>query len=566
MISSINNTAVRVSAVEAKLPDYIVIDLQGMEELLRVAGEEAALAGEVMQSEDLSDFNQKVAEKLQALTPRMMHWGNDFWILDLSACSSYWRARAKAARCDVLELVRSLLKEMFGNIVRAALADHPWPALLLAHQMRGRKLNGLVLSKGPFGESLMREMSWDIFWLTSDALAEHYEASGRKKFQSSAYRRQREQMKRATKRLGMRTPWQMRDITPDAIRRRFGATIKDIWDWTFFGAGSSGKKDETNNMMTSLFASRSEESNIFHWGFPWQGFVLESLPRVIRHLEVPLCEWSHIEAVLREDLDRLCGLSSWLAGERVVSLEWRIISCDLTHHIVPILFRHPHSLHPEKGNHKTALLQALYSFENNMPRQDQGYEELFHGYEAPAVPICGWELIIKERLTIPPQSTGLFGEMITADWNGKDGAIDFAFMRMENRLTISLDSYDLLADWTPEDSFVNAGTANSRQDVVIMNTGENAACRRSMLAIAKKRPLYMFREPKIFDNQGASSLREFCERTMGKWWSSARTLVGASKSSSSMQRDYYKITDKDQRRLWVFRDISGHWFLHGIYG
>ena len=180
--------------------------------------------------------------------------------------------------------------------------------------------------------------------------------------------------------------------------------------------------------------------------------------------------------------------------------------------------------------------------------------------------MCGWELVIKERLTIPPQSTGLFGELITADWNGKEGANDFAFMRMENRLTISLDSYDLLADWTPEDSFVNAGTANSRQDVVIMNTGENAASRRSMLALARKRPLYMFREPQLFDNAGASSLREFCERTMGKWWSSARTMIGASKNSSSMQRDYYKLTDKDQRRLWVFRDISGHWFLHGIYG
>ena len=65
MISSINNTALRASSVEAKLPDYIVIDLQGMEDLLRIAKEEAELAGGVTQSEDLSDFKQKVAEKLQ---------------------------------------------------------------------------------------------------------------------------------------------------------------------------------------------------------------------------------------------------------------------------------------------------------------------------------------------------------------------------------------------------------------------------------------------------------------------------------------------------------------------
>jgi hypothetical protein len=368
------------------------------------------------------------------------------------------------------------------------------------------------------------------------------------------------------KRLGMRTPWQMRDVAPDAIRRRFGATIRDIWSWTFSGAISGGKKDDAHNMMTPLFATRPEESQMFDSGFPWHGFVLESQPRIIRHLEVPLCEWSHIEAVLREDLDRLCGLSSWLAGERVVSLEWRLIIRDMTHHIVPILFRHPHSLHPEKGCHKTALLQALYSFEGNMPRQDQGYEELFHGYEAPVMPICGWELVIKERMTIPPQSTGLFGDLVTADWTGKQGADDFAVMRMENRLAISLESYELLADWTPEDSFASAGAANSRAGAVIMHSGERSASRRTMLAVAKKRPLYMLREPQVFNNDGGSSLREFCERTMGKWWASARTLMSGGKGNAALQRDYYRLTDKDQRRLWVYRDVNGHWFIHGIYG
>jgi hypothetical protein len=542
-----SNAVARMPAADIRMPDYLVIDLNGYE----------------------ADTVDAVAEKMQALTPRLMVWGGDFWILDLSVCSSYWRARAKAARCDVLELVRSLLKEMFGNIVRAALADHPWPALLLASQMRSRKLGGLVLCQGHFGEALLREMSWDIFWQTADQLAEHFEQAAVKRFQPAVYRRQREQMKRAVKRLGMRTPWQMRDITADAMRRRFGATIRDIWDWTFSATAGVAKKDDTNSMMTPLFAPGPGEGQVFNSGFPWQGHVLESLPCVVRHLEVPVCEWSHIEALLREDLDRLCGLSSWLAGERVVSLEWRLIIRDMTHHIVPILFRHPHSLHPEKGSHKTALLQALYSFESNMPRQDQGYEELFNGYEAPVMPICGWELVITERLTIPPQSAGLFGDLITADWSGRagpDGVDDFAVMRMENRLAVPLDSYELMADWTPEDSFSSADGARQRMECVIMSTGEQAASRRSMLAVARQRPLYMYREPKLFNNEGHSSLREFCERTMGKWWASARTLMARGQGNTAIQRDYYRLTDKDQNRLWVYRDSGGQWFVHGIYG
>jgi hypothetical protein len=104
-------------------------------------------------------------------------------------------------------------------------------------------------------------------------------------------------------------------------------------------------------------------------GFPWQSFTFASLLQVSRHLEEPLCEWQHLEVLLGEDFDRLCGLSSWLAGERIVSLEWRLTLRDLSHHVVPIRFRHPHSLHLEKGLHPTALLQALYAFEGTLLRR-----------------------------------------------------------------------------------------------------------------------------------------------------------------------------------------------------
>lgn len=529
MLTVIHSNA---SALNARLPDFLVVDLSD--------------ACEELGDEDL-------AENLQALSPRFMRWGNDFWILDLSVCSSYWRVRAKAARCDVLELVRSLLKEMFGDIVRSALADHPWPALLLAGQMRARRLTGLITCKSPFGEALLREISWDLFWKVADQLADHWERIGTKRFQPVAYRRQREQMKRAVQRLGMHTPWQMNGISSDAMRKRFGAAIRDIWDWTFPANGGAQKDDAAGNMK-SLFAANLDQDRMFSTGFPWQGYVLESLPCVVRHLEVPVCEWSHIEALLREDLDRLCALSSWLAGERVVSLEWRLIIRDMTHHIVPILFRHPHSLHPEKGCHKTALLQALYSFDNNMPRQDQGYEELFNGYEVPVMPVCGWELVIKERLTIPPQSASLFGEFATVDWNSERGTEDFAMMRLENCLPISLSSYGIFADWTPEGSFIERRFLRSAQDD---NYQERS--RGSLLAVAKARPLYMYRQPEIFDHNGQSSQRDFRERTMDKWWSQER-------ADATFQRDYYRLIDREQNRLWVFRDDKGHWFKHGIYG
>src|SRR5690606_6349407 len=110
----------------------------------------------------------------------------------------------------------------------------------------------------------------------------------------------------------------------------------------------------------------------------------------------------------------------------------------------------------------------------------------------------------------------LFGDLITADWCGKEVVDDFAVMRMENRLAVSLDSYELMADWTPEDSFSNKDGVRHRLEAVVMATGEKASSRRSMLAVAKQRLLYMYRQAKLFDNEGNSSLRGFCERTMGK--------------------------------------------------
>jgi hypothetical protein len=42
---------------------------------------------------------------------------------------------------------------------------------------------------------------------------------------------------------------------------------------------------------------------------------------------------------------------------------------------------------------------------------------------------------------------------------------------------------------------------------------------------------------------------------MAKWWAAA----------SSLQRDYYRLTDNEQRSFWVFKDNLGQWFIHGIF-
>lgn len=489
-------------------------------------------------------------QSLAALTPRLMRWADDLWVLDLSLCAGYWQARAAATGSDVVALVKDVLQQALATddespAMRAALADHPWQGLLLITQMRERRLTGLVSLSGPFGEALFRDLSWETWWTCAETLAEHLQ--GRRRFSPVQFRSQCAQMQRAVARLDFKGPSRLREVDSPALQRRFGAVLRDMALWAF--------DNSIPAQAVGLFARASASEALFESGFPWQSFVFTSLPRVMRHLETPVCEWSHMEALLREDFDRLAGLACWQAGEKVVSLEWQLVLVDLAHLTVPIRFRHPHPLHLEKGCHATALLQALYSFESSpLGSRKTAAQAAEEGelYKA----VIGWTLVITERLTLPPRSTGLFGDQaVTVDGRGVCDPELLSLLAMENKLRVPLESYALRADWLPEDSYDAQGS------YALAATGFAGVCsaqQRSLTCVAAERPLYLYAKPQSFDSQGASSIWRFQERTMNKWW------VGSG-AERSLQRDYYRLTDKDQRDLWVFKDGAGQWSVHGVY-
>lgn len=488
-----------------RLPAYLAVELPTVKD--------------AAQAEDETSMPQRLA----ALTPRLMRWTDEIWLLDLSLCHGYWQARAAAVGRDAMTLVREILQEIMidgdeTTTMRAALADHPWQAALLIAQMRERRLTGLVSLSGPFGEALFRDLTWETWWTCSGTLAEHLHAQGRARFNPAQFRSQCAQMQRAVDRLGFKGPSQLKDVTSPALQRRFGAVLRDLAQWAFGPA------------------------ELFESGFPWQSFVFTSLPRVMRHLETPVCEWSHMEALLREDFDRLAGLACWQAGEKVVSLELQLVLVDLAHLVIPIRFRHPHPLHLEKGCHATALLQALYSFESSplgtRAQAQAGQEgELYKA-------AIGWTLVITERLTLPPRSTGLFGD--------QDLEL-MSLLALENKLRVPLESYALRADWLPEDSYGEQGARGPSFDDAC------AAQQQSLTCVAMERPLYLYAKPQPFDSQGSSSAWRFQERTMSKWW------APLSDKERSLQRDYYRLTDRDQKDLWVFKNGQGHWHVHGVY-
>src|SRR5690606_32641134 len=111
--------------------------------------------------------------------------------------------------------------------------------------------------------------------------------------------------------------------------------------------------------------------------------------------------------------------------------------------------------------HSTALLQALYAFENAVPGSP--LDAWRFGKDDPAVPvvpIISWQLTITERLTQPPVALGIFGDLTGLPWRhvamGTLATADteaMELLNLENRLAVPLERFDLRDDWLPEDSY-----------------------------------------------------------------------------------------------------------------
>ncbi len=475
-------------------------------------------------------------ESLQTLTPRVMQWSEDTWIFDLSPCFSYWQAQAENLTIDVVSLIRKVLQQTFGSdsdntsigeaaCYQASLAFSPWQAVFLLNYMKDRQIGGFVHRFSGFGNSLYHQASWEAWWQAAEEIAKHFVIAGRKRFKIDVFKSQRRRLQDAVKRLGAQLPSQLKQADHLSLKRRFGSTISELWQWTW---QEEGKDD------ASVFAK--DVTSLL--GFPWQNWHNSLQPKVERLLEAPLIEWEYIEPFLKEDFDRLCHLDSWDSQERVVSLEWHVVSSDMTSHIIPIHFRHPHCLHDERNCHRTAALQAMYAFEQTVAKTKGDYIDTDLYFS----PIISWTLEVTERIVIPPRILDLFGE-------GSNECNQLN--QLENRLAIKLAAFDMMNSWDPENSYRPYHFDKKRFDQY-----DNMSF-RSLRETARERPLFIYDRPVHLTEQQGSTLRIFLERTMSRWWTHS--------NQRSWQRDYYKLMNKDHRCFWVYRNDKGEWFLHGIF-
>ena len=469
------------------------------------------------------------------LTPRFMHWHECVWLLDLSTCHSYWHSQASRRETAPLVLIEDILRRSLKPGMRAVMADHPWRALLALRQMQQRGLQGLLDLQQHFGRAFYQQVSWEAWQECAEELSGHAAACRWARFDPAIFKRQLKHMQAVIERIEPAhagapakgaTPHGWRSVDSLAMRRRFGGTVGLLWEWTHPPQAERERPKARTHPL----------------GFPWVFWTSKEKPLLQRHLETPLLQWDDIAPFLTEDLERLCLLPTWDARERVTAMSWHLTLDDMSIVTIPINFRHPHSLAAERGHHKTTLMQANYSFSANAKQNDvYGYLPSTT-YPSYARGIIGWQLVIDERLVIPPFLTDLFGDSNDSDIRH--------LRELENQLPIPIERYELRDDWVPESAFSRCSHEDEHA-----GSGPGGELWSPWLSAARVRPFYID-IPTPLDTDGHSTARVFLERVSGKWWLS---------SIGSSQRDYYAVIDRQQRWLWTYRDQAGKWWIHGRF-
>ncbi len=451
------------------------------------------------------------AEQLRILTPRLMSWEDDVWLLDVTPCLSYWRQRAGTK--GVFGLFQDILKRFKPNPLRVCAAQNPWQAVLLMLLMRERNMHGFVHIGQNFGLSIYQQLSWNIWWQGWVSLKRHFSAVTAKTKQRKLEQEMRG-AERAIERMRWANPYDCQHLSGESLKRRFGQTIAMVLMWTF------GLHDEPQGLWPMI----DDE-------FPFIPYASPESATKDRHLDFPLCDWQPIEELLREDFDALCKHPAYAAQDLVTSLEWSLTLHDLSYLTVPIVFRYPHDLRADAPLHPVALLQANLNFLSVRSQLEKKYEEL--GQLPP--PIIGWKLEIKGALPTMHQMFDLF-EGATAQELSE-------LNRLENLVAVPLVKYDLTEDWCPEASFIARSEVEPRP-----------VEQPSLEALGRSRPPFIYHQPIPLPTSPLSSLKRFLERTMDKWW----------RSHANKQRDYYLMIDGEEQK-WVFQDSQGRWFKHGLF-
>ena len=450
-------------------------------------------------------------EALQRLSPRLMHWKEGVWLVDLQPTHRYWEHHLDTDSDDRCQQLFAYWQEqeILPHYWRISTGDNPWKCILLLSQMQARGLAGFMHNHNPFGRRLVEDISWGLWETNVYQLAEYLDTLKVSGFRLTSFQKKLRSLIKNTPRLGFQRPHHIASMPKDSIRKRFGGVVETILSWSNFNDHGS---DE-----------------IAQHPWPWISHMEEKTSEVHRHLDDELSDWQSIETFMQKDLDRLCQHKDFDEQDLIFSLEWSIVLSSRQTRSIQVSFRHPHSLHREIHHHKTTLLQAQYCLQNfqKSSEEEDGYHKS----------IVGWTIKVREKLRSVPVANSLFEHCSSLQ----------RINDLENMLPIPIASFRCTSHWAPEYA------STTKEDGI----ATNLLIDKQQVQLGSIRPLLVYR--KAFDHHPTSSRSwSLLERTMNHWWES-------SGSPNNEHRNYYQVRQAQGETLWVFRTDQGETKTHGIF-
>ena len=451
------------------------------------------------------------------LSPTVMRWSDDITLSRLEDCRQFWIEQKKKLRCKLSELFDPLLRHHCGDDYIAVFATHPWQCLLYLHYQLRQQGRGIYLLQSRLDQNIYRKLDWECWFAAQSQLGTHLAALNARGFEAQSFGALQARMQRFVQRIGVTNTQDMNSADANSVTRRFGKWLGLIWQWSFTGS------------------SRLQS-------FPWIKLAPEHLPAVRRELEYPVNQWSFIEVLLREDLERLCTRFRQDDCMHINRMLWEITLFNDQKIEVELSFRHPYSLHRDRPGFATALYQARYIYDDLM-RKLQARD---HDLDLPDnMPFLCWRIEVCERILLAPQLWELFANESGAYGSGQ---VDYQrIMNLQNKLPIAFECFQASASFYPEQSFAR---------VAIGAAPDETLDHYAWSCSAMNKPLFYFYSPKPIEKPSLVE-KIFLERESGQWWLSASTLQSI--------RDYFILKDRDGRLSWVFRNQQGAWFKQGEF-
>ncbi len=470
--------------------------------------------------------------QLFSLSPKVMQWSDHSWIIDLQPCRSFWQVQQRQEGLELYDLFEKVISSVFGGLnYRCIFAHHPWPALIFLQVLKEKNAQGVYSLDSLFNQKRYKQVDWGKWFAPLHQLSEHLTQLKIKGFRPTDFRSRQNQMKRFVERMGFVGPFDLSQAEASAIARRFSGWIGQVWQWTF------QKPEKKEQEQLGLFSAFENAETL--QSFPWRPFELTQAPAVVRHLEYPIDDWSAIEALLQEDLHRLCLDTAWSTPPaQVTEMTWVLTLYNLKTLNIPLLFRHPYDLHAdEKTGFKTALSQAYFAYLDVL-------EDLKHrdvDLDLPEqIPLVSWKMLVSGQIFVEPQAISLIPNL-------NENPEMTRILDLQNKLSRPIIAYDLSPDFDPARAFQKKDIGAGLQHSHALDP---------WIAASQKRPFFYYPQAKVL-SAPPLSLPVFLERTAISWWEG--------EDAQSATRDYFLLENEQGQFIWAYKDSTGAWYQHGIY-